>query len=78
MSNTDLPSKRLLKVYYQHYAMCSSPVLKPYPVIRIGGLYLTALNFDIGDTIEVTLENEKITIAKVHPSSAEKTTKPDI
>jgi hypothetical protein len=38
---------------------------KAYPVIRMGGIYLAKLNFEIGDTIEVIFEPGRITIMKV-------------
>ncbi len=56
-----LPAKRLRRVYYGHY----EDHLLPYPVIRLGGRYLALLDFDIGDTVEVTMEIGKITISKI-------------
>ena len=49
---------RTLKVYYGYHG-------RPYaqhPVIRIKGKYLTALDFKIGDTVEVSLEKGRIVI----------------
>jgi len=60
-------AKRIRKVYYGHYAHRSHWANTIYPVIRIGGKYLTELNFQVGDAIEVTFEHNKITIAKIAP-----------
>ena len=34
-------------------------------MIRFGGVYLSALDFQIGDSIEITVERGKIVITKV-------------
>ena len=54
-------SKRYLKVYYFHNGFPYIPI----PVIRLGGKYLSNLDFKIGDTIEVVLETGKIVMSKV-------------
>ncbi len=52
--------QRHRKVYYAYYdARC-----EPYPYIRLGGRYLQAYGFMIGDTIEVLLDENRITITK--------------
>jgi len=53
-------SKRLMKVYYNHYPEAK----EPHPVIRLGGIYLSRLDFQIGDEIEVVVEPGKIVITK--------------
>lgn len=58
-------SKRLLKVYRGHYCLRYGHVYKPHPVIRLGGIYLSVLDFQIGDKIEVQTERGKIVITKV-------------
>ena len=60
------PSKRVLKVYRGHH--CSGirhQIYKPHPVIRLGGVYLSALDFQIGDMIEVEVRRGEIVITKV-------------
>ncbi len=52
------------KVYYAN--RCNSGKhYKRHPVIRLGGNYLSALDFKIGDTIAVSLSPGKIVITKV-------------
>lgn len=61
---------RLRKVYYGHYDHQFS---SPHPVIRLGGRYLEAYGFTIGDTIDVVLEPHCITIKRIpqqNPSKA--------
>ncbi|MBI4930173.1 MAG: hypothetical protein HY841_05385 [Bacteroidetes bacterium] len=54
--------RRNLKVYYGQYAHDS----KQHPVIRLGGKYLQALfNFNVGDTIEVSMHSGEIRIRKI-------------
>lgn len=49
-----------------------------HPAIRIGGRYLTALGFNIGDEIEITCEKHRIVIRKIIPDgSAARVQKPD-
>jgi hypothetical protein len=50
---------RLRKVHYGHYDRKPSI---PHPVIRLGGKYLEAFGFEIGDTVEVKFEIGRITI----------------
>lgn len=40
-----------------------------HPTIRIGGIYLKALGFDIGDEIEVSCTQGRIVIVKVAPAA---------
>jgi hypothetical protein len=58
-------SKRLLKVYRGHFCVGLRHIYKAHPVIRLGGIYLSALDFQIGDEIEVTTERGRILITKV-------------
>lgn len=58
--NKERFSKRLLKVYYNQYPEAK----KPHPVIRLGGIYLSHLDFQIGDEIEVIVEPGIIMISK--------------
>jgi hypothetical protein len=60
-TNNSRFSKRLLKVYYNHYPEAK----KPHAVIRLAGFYLSELNFQIGDSIEVLAEPGKIVITKM-------------
>ncbi len=53
--------KRFLKIYYSHHGNS----YKPRPFIRLCGDYLFDFNFRIGDTVEVKIEKECITITKV-------------
>lgn len=53
--------KRKLKVYYGHHGNS----YKQHPVIRLAGQYLSKLDFKIGDIVEITEENQKITITKL-------------
>lgn len=55
-------SKRFLKVYYRHYEHSN----KPHPVIRLAGIYLSQLDFKIGDKIEVSTEPGRIVITKAN------------
>ena len=67
MSETNhAPSKRVLKVYRGHYCSGMRNVYKPHPVIRLGGVYLSALDFQIGDVIEVKVKRGEIVITKVN------------
>jgi hypothetical protein len=63
MSAFKEPSKRIRKVYHAYYPGNRDP----HPVIRIGGKYLSALEFDIGDTVEVVMEPGRIVITKIPP-----------
>src|SRR5436190_2243947 len=58
------PAKRYLKVYRGHFPICRHRY-KAHPVIRLGGIYLAALKFQIGDAIEVATEDGRIVITKV-------------
>lgn len=58
--NTPL-KKRRLKIYYGHHGNS----YKQHPVIRLAGKYLSNLDFKIGDTIEITMELGRISIAKL-------------
>jgi len=62
-------SKRLLKVYRGHYLIRYRRSLTPHPVIRLGGNYLSHLGFQVGDAIEVSAEQGRITITKVKPEN---------
>lgn len=57
-----LPRTRMRKVYYAYYDYEYGP---PHPVIRLGGKYLEAYGFAIGDHIKVTLERHRISITKM-------------
>ena len=57
--------KRILKVYYGHH----SNSYKQHPVIRLGGFYLSSVDFKIGDAVEVTLEHNQIVIKKIEPKN---------
>ena len=63
-SNKRNPFKRILKVCSGYYCSSIGHRLKPHPVIRLEGIYLTAIDFHIGDKIEVTAEKGRITITK--------------
>ena len=62
-------SKRQLKVYRGHHQLRYRHTFKAHPVIRLGGLYLSQLDFQIGDAIEVTTEQGRIIITKVKPEN---------
>jgi hypothetical protein len=59
-------SKRVLKVYRGHHCCGRHHLYKPHPVIRLGGIYLSALDFQIGDVIEVKVKRGEIIITKVN------------
>ncbi len=61
-----IPSKRKLKVYRGHFCLRFGHAYKAHPVIRLGGIYLSALDFHIGDVIEVSAEKGRIVITKVN------------
>jgi len=62
-----IPSKRVLKVYRgHHHGSGFRNVYKPHPVIRLGGVYLSTLDFQIGDRIEVKVKRGEIVITKVN------------
>ncbi len=58
------PDKKMRKrkVCYAYYC---SPRASPHPVIRLSGKYLENFGFVIGDTVEVYLDQNQITIKKV-------------
>jgi hypothetical protein len=64
LNNT--PSKRVLRVYRGHHCSSRHHLYKPHPVIRLGGVYLSALDFQIGDRIEVAVRRGEIVITKVN------------
>jgi hypothetical protein len=51
-----------LKVHYANYDFERLP---PHPIIRFGGNYLEKFGFNIGDRIDVHLDQGHITITKV-------------
>jgi len=51
---------RKMKVYYAHRKRAYTR----YPVIRIGGDYLSKMGFRIGDILFVKLEVDKLVITK--------------
>lgn len=53
--------KRILKVYYGHHGNS----YKQHPVIRLGGDYLTQMEFKIGDAIEISMQLGQIIITKL-------------
>ena len=53
--------KRTMKVYYGHHSRSFSK----HPVIRLGGKYLSNMDFKIGDAIEITTEFGRISIVKI-------------
>lgn len=55
-----LPNKRILKVYYGYHG---KPFVK-HPLIRLAGKYLAAMDFRVGDEIEVSVEPHRILITK--------------
>jgi hypothetical protein len=59
-------TKRLRKVYHAYYPGNKDP----HPVIRIAGKYLSGIEFDIGDMVEVVMEPGRIVITKVLPRIA--------
>lgn len=59
------PRKRLRKVFYGYY---DHEWGSPHPVICIRGKHLRGFGFDVGDTIEVRLEQNHITIVKIEAS----------
>ena len=63
MSNGNVtPTKtRRLKVYYGHHGNS----YQRHPVIRLGGKYLSLLDFKIGDMIEIKMERDSILITKL-------------
>ena len=69
-----IPRKvRRLKVHFANYDFERLP---PHPVIRFGGKYLAKFGFNIGDRIDVRLDQGLITITKVQDAhSADQTNK---
>ena len=63
-SNRRNPFKRILKVYSGYYCSSIGHRYKSHPVIRLEGIYLSAIDFQIGDKIEVTTEHGRILITK--------------
>lgn len=57
-----IPVKRILKVYYGYHG---APYVK-HPMIRLAGKYLSAMNFKIGDQIEVAVSDNQIVITKTN------------
>lgn len=57
----DETNTRRLKVYYAHYGNKK----KQHPYIRLAGFYLSGFNFKIGDKVEVTIEQDHISITKI-------------
>lgn len=55
-----IPSTRTLKIYYGYHG---KPYVK-HPLIRLAGKYLAAMNFQIGDEIDVTVHTNQIVITK--------------
>lgn len=53
-------AKRIMKVYYSYHG----PPYVKCPMIRLAGNYLSAMNYNIGDEIEISVGNEKIVITK--------------
>ena len=53
---------RRLKVYYGSY---QGGYYSRHPVIRIGGNYLRAYGFKIGDTVEIKLSDGRIEIKRL-------------
>lgn len=53
--------RRKRKVYYGHYET-RRPA--PHPVIRLNGKYLQEYGFNIGDTIDVEVVQDRIVITK--------------
>ncbi len=49
-----------MKVYYAYHG----PPYVKCPMIRLAGNYLSAMNYNIGDEIEVAVGNEEIVITK--------------
>jgi hypothetical protein len=67
---TVIPSKRKLKVYRGHFCLRFGHSYKAHPVISLGGIYLSAFDFQIGDVIEVSTEKGRIVITKVNVKNA--------
>jgi hypothetical protein len=63
-SNKRNPFKRILKVYSGYYCSSIGHRYKTHPVIRLEGIYLAAIDFQIGDKIEVIAEKGRIIITK--------------
>lgn len=59
-------STRHLKIYYGY-----TNTYQRHPVIRIGGHYLSKMDFKIGDKIVVSIQKNEISIKKVLPSEAD-------
>ena len=59
--------QRLRKVYYGYY---DNEFGGPHPVIRLGGKYLEAYGFNVGDTIEVQYEVGRIAITRVEQTES--------
>lgn len=65
-NNVVLPVRRKnLKVYYTLVPVRNGWNAKAFPTIRIIGRYLEKYNFNVGDTIEVSVGTGQITIKKV-------------
>jgi len=61
---SDGTSKRRLKIYYGFHSNSD----KQRPVIRLCGDYLSKMDFNIGDMVEITVNKECITITKTKPN----------
>jgi len=59
-------NKRVLKVYRGHYRTGRQRMYKSHPVIRFGGIYLTHLDFQVGDRIEVLIRRGSIVIIRAN------------
>jgi len=59
MSVQDKPRK--LKVYYTYHRNSKTR----QPMIRLGGRYLSRLNFLVGDMIVISVEGRRLVIEKV-------------
>ena len=54
-------NKRRLKIYYGYHGNSN----KKRPYIRLCGDYLSQMDFKIGDEIEITMEQNCISISKI-------------
>ncbi len=64
MNDEILKGKRKLKVY-RGFQKRVGYSFKEHPIIRLSGIYLSDFDFEIGDKIEVEVENGKISITKL-------------
>ena len=64
-----LPTCRRVRPHKVYYGYYDYEFGHPHPVIRLGGKYLEAYGFQIGDRIHVVLDFNQITITRIGKQS---------